>query len=170
MISYNEAKDLFNRQVEYGNNLCISPNALTKEQEEKILEVNIATRRLQEELLSYPHIFKKARFWMIDIIGGSNENFKDHLVTRESLQAFVESPLEAMSMLGGKIFDEVKDWLLENKYILTDSGGGLGSWHLGCHCTNAESHSLCTNIRKKFCNHFDSGYLKLSRKYWGMVL
>lgn len=174
MISYEEAKDLFSRQVEYFNNLCsISPNGTLKtikEQEEKILEAKLATHNLQEELLSYPHIFKKARFWMIDIIGGNNENYKDHLITEESLKAFVENPLEAMSILGGKIYEEVRDWLLKNNYVLTDSSGGLGSWHLGCHCTNSESHLLCNSIRKVFFIHFDSGYLKLSRKYWSMKL
>ena len=53
---------------------------------------------------------------------------------------------------------------------LTDSGGGCGCWHLGCHCTEQEAKDLCTELYRIFHRAIDAGLLVVERKLWSLRL
>jgi hypothetical protein len=68
----------------------------------------------------------------------------------------------------GALTSEVRDVMAQ--WNLTDSGGGCGRWHLGCHCTEEEARKLCEALYNKFSAAIDSGLLKVERKAWSLRL
>jgi hypothetical protein len=57
-----------------------------------------------------------------------------------------------------------------SQFRLTDSGGGDGSWHLGCHCTEAEAQNLIYKLHLEFGKAIKAGLIHVDRHAWALEL
>lgn len=130
-------------------------------------------RQFESELLAHPNIFPHLRFWMVDIVGGSNRSAPNHMIpdgTKLEDGMPIEDLMSIMGAAGGALMREVGAWVQEQEYDAPDRGAGMGSWHIGCHCTQEEANILCSTIRRRFHHQFDSGELRLRRRFWGIKI
>jgi hypothetical protein len=164
-----EARDeLCERQSPSLNDGLMTAKAKAELDEERQRREN-RRKSTKEIVLGHPDSFDCVRCWMVDAKGSSSE------CCAISPQLIEEMTEDAMQGLGhqytkqfGALTSEVRDVMAQ--WNLTDSGGGCNSWHLGCHCTEAEARELCEALYNKFSTAIKSGLLKIERKAWSLRL
>jgi len=173
MLSYNEAKELYERQYEHVNSLLKEQGIndfifvqvrlahnLSLKLDPEIQKAIISLNFLKYELLSYPDIFNKVRYWLIMITGGNNE-INHRIKNRDYTNG--EQVEEIMQEIGGEIMSKVSDFVAKNNFKLLSNCVGGGTWNITCHCTNKEAMLLCNMVRETFPNEIDNDYIKLKR-------
>jgi hypothetical protein len=121
-----------------------------------------------ELVLAHPYAFDNVKCWMVDAVGQQAEcDLSSELIAElgdDVEQNLGHRYMERFGALPTEVRRVMCDW------NLTDSGGGGGSWHLGCHCTEKESRELCSALYGRFSNAIDSGILIIKRRFWSLKL
>ncbi|MCK9558098.1 MAG: hypothetical protein M0R50_08685 [Candidatus Cloacimonetes bacterium] len=138
-----------------------------KRTEENVL-LNRKIDMLVDLVLGHPDSFDRVRCWMVDAKGSTAECD----ISKKLVKAMHQ---DAESELGHKYIEEFGALPAEvrsvmSKWNLTDSGGGCGRWHLGCHSTEKEAKEICIELHTKFKHAINSGILVVERKPWSLAL
>ncbi|MFA5767350.1 MAG: hypothetical protein WC919_05485 [Candidatus Paceibacterota bacterium] len=138
------------------------------EQYPKIDELRTELRRKTQAVLGHPYSFEHVQCWMVDAVGHQTEcDVSPELVAEleeDAIQGLGHKYMEKFGALPAEVRALMSDW------DLTDSGGGCGSWHLGCHCTESEAKELCTALHNRFQHAIDRGILVVRRSFWSLRL
>ncbi len=119
---------------------------------------------LRHRILGDPRYFDTVRFWMVDIRGKANASEED---MKRLMEAFIEKGVSAVDGTGG-LATAVNRYLSSRGFRVTDSGGGASSWHVGVHCTDGESRTLCCLMHRHFSAAIQCGALLIERKVWAL--
>lgn len=143
----------------------------TDDERDRMRELRYKRERAKQRVLGHPESFGRVRCWMVDAVGRS----ADCQVSKKLLNEMVEGSTSpdrdvrhAYTDKFGGLNAEVKKVM--SKYHLTDSGGGGGGWHLGCHCTEFEAQTLCRELHVRFAKAIEAGRLEIQRKDWSLSL
>ncbi len=124
-------------------------------------------KNFTEGLACNPAFFDIMMPWMVDIRGKDEPQAEALLATAGApTHANIKSMLET----AGALPKSVRDWLEEQKYPITDSGGGAGGWHLGIPCTEPQARMLCSDFHIQFRDPIRAGLLTIVRHFWGWKL
>jgi hypothetical protein len=141
----------------------------TDKQKETREDLERQYNKLTQFVLGHPESFDNVRCWMVDAKGTQSEQCE---LTPEIVEAI---NTDAAEELGHKYIEhfgalptEVRNIMM--RWNLTDSGGGCGNWHLGCHCTESEARELCIALHSRFEHAIDMGILTIERKLWSLRL
>ena len=100
------------------------------------------------------------RCFMLDFFGlDEGQPTLEDAATPESIEEFAAS-------IGGGLRASLKAWLELVAPPITDSGGGVGGWHLGCHCTPSEAWMLYKAFKEKWRKACQAGLLSCEMKSW----
>lgn len=177
MLTYEEAKDLYERQYQYVNELLWDKykikdfvfvqvriaHELYKKLDFETENAIISLNHLKYELLSYPEIYNRVRYWLVMIIGGSNEVahvMQVKHITQEDGNIDIE---QGMTEVGGRIRTKALELVDDNNFKLLGNSVGKGTWSILCHCTNEEATLLCNMTREAFPEEINNDYIKLKR-------
>lgn len=107
-----------------------------------------------KELLTYPHLRPYIRCLMFDVSGYDDQDPEQ--IMEDNMQ--LQSPLA----------NQIKHWAQQTfpATALTDSGGGVGGWHLGWHCTPLEFEELSDAFHTRFGPAVKAGLLRASVHPW----
>jgi hypothetical protein len=133
-----------------------------------IKELERARLVLSWAVLGHPDSFKKVRCWMIDVKGRMSECDISPEMVRNVQNDAVQNRGHKYVEQFGALPSEVRNVMV--MWNLTDSGGGCGCWHLGCHCTEEEAHELCCELYQRFGYAIEKGLLIVERKFWSLRL
>jgi len=129
----------------------------------KIDGLRVELRRKTQAVLGHPHSFDRIKCWMVDVVGYQTEcDVSPELVAE--MEDFGHRYMERFGALPSEVRLFMSNW------DLTDSGGGCGSWHLGCHCTESEAKELCVALHNRFQYAIDRGILVVRRTFWSLKL
>tara|TARA_R110002049_G_scaffold177616_2_gene344812 strand:- start:441 stop:1031 length:591 start_codon:yes stop_codon:yes gene_type:complete len=153
----------------YGHLGC--SNTEEEEAEEKhpelideLRQAESATTQFEKELMTYPELFDELKIWMVDVVGESSDTCN----AKEIFNVFEETgDMHEAVAKHDNVCALVRSYLTEIGFIITDSGGGCGGWHLGVPCTEPESRKLIKLMRQDFAEFFEAGVLKMKRMFWG---
>jgi hypothetical protein len=124
--------------------------------------------KLTQIVLSHPDSFDRVRCWMVDAKGNKAECEVSPDLLAEMEDGISQGLEHKYIERFGALPSEVKS--LMSNWNLTDSGGGCGCWHLGCHCTTVEAQNLCSELYKTFNYAISTGLLVIERKLWSLAL
>ncbi|MFA5766418.1 MAG: hypothetical protein WC919_00655 [Candidatus Paceibacterota bacterium] len=138
------------------------------EQHPKIDELRVELRRKAQAVMGHYSSFRCVKCWMVDAVGHQTEcDISPELVAEIEEDATHELGHKYVEKFGA-LPSEVREVM--SKWDLTDSGGGCGSWHLGCHCTDIEAKELCRTLHERFQHAIDRGILTIRRSFWSLKL
>lgn len=112
-------------------------------------------------VLGHPKSFRLVRCWVVDV-HGQNDGID---LSMERIRNYMEQQHAALDQAGGLAVEVRK---VMDRYNLTDSGFGCESWHLGCHCTQAEAQELCGELYDRFGKAIQAGQLEIDRHAWSL--
>jgi hypothetical protein len=124
--------------------------------------------KLTQIVLGHPDSFERVRCWMVDAKGNAAECGASPDLIAEMEDGILQEDRHKYVERFGALPSEVKS--LMSSWNLTDSGGGCGCWHLGCHCTTVEAQDLCSELYTTFKHAIDSRLLVIERKLWSLSL
>ncbi len=97
--------------------------------------------------------------FMVDFCG------KDETTPQESDVANIG---EFVLRLGGPLAQNISSFLARAGYVVTDSGGGVGGWHMGVHCTPGQAWQLYRDAYRLFKRAIAAGLLTVTIKPWSL--
>jgi len=126
-------------------------------------DLHAKLKRKSQAVLGHPYSFDRVQCWMVDAVGFNTEcDISPELIA--DMEDFSHRYMEKF----GALPTEVR--MLMSQWDLTDSGGGCGNWHLGCHCTEIEAKELCAALYDHFRHAIDRGILTIRRTPWSLRL
>jgi hypothetical protein len=142
---------------------AIQPTQGPAKPDPKIDELQVNLKRKAQAVLGHPRSFEHVKCWMVDAIGYQTECDVSPSLVAE-MEDFGHKYVERFGALPSEVRLFMSNW------DLTDSGGGCGSWHLGCHCTELEAKELCSALYSRFQHAIDRGILTIRRTPWSLRL
>jgi hypothetical protein len=131
--------------------------------DKNVEDLRAELKRKSQAVLGHPCSFDRVKCWMVDAVGYHTE-----CDVSPELVAEMEDFSHRYMNRFGALPSEVR--LFMSNWDLTDSGGGCGSWHLGCHCTESEAKALCAALYEHFSYAIDRGILTIRRTPWSLML
>jgi len=157
-MTQNEASDFLKSLFKEINKWCRGGvNFGSENYKEEREKANHRKDRLTAQVLGNPQFFRNARCWMVDINGTGRasqceeEDLQKALKDAEDPNDSVKKALEAQ----GPLVHAVHDFIRANNWNLTDSGGGVGGWHLGIHATSEEVPIILEKTYNEFQPSFE---------------
>jgi len=136
---------------------------IPKEVKEEYEKKGRAIERYSQELMADPLFFDVLSVWMTDVTGNDlPEDFCEKIVKSGDFKN-IPNALSESSNAVSTLRQAIKNW----GFIITDSGGGCGGWHLGIPGTESESRAFCSMMHKHFGHWIQEGFITLRRKWWG---
>ena len=145
----------------------------TEDEEQRRRELDSDVKQAADEVLGHPDAFDRVRCWMVDAVGKndlspSDEKMETVIEEMTEDAAQENTTHEYVERFGANLAANVRKVM--KQFRLTDSGGGCGGWHLGCHCTEAEARLLCQRLYYRFGKAIKAGHLKVVRHHWSIRL
>jgi hypothetical protein len=140
---------------------------LPKEAEEVLEQskrLHHKVERYGKELASDPDFFDVMQQWMVDVVGCCSE---ESCPTDEQLKE-VLGTLDFRKFISERsgIAAAVQEYVESFDFVITDSGGGAGGWHIGVPCNENDCRKLCRLLHNRFGSAIKAGLIKVVRHFW----
>jgi len=122
-------------------------------------------RQAEEEVASFPRMKYCILPWMVDVCGNCCEVEVDS-IERVSKDLDFENFINSCGSVAESVQNSIRSW----GFKITDSGGGVGGWHVGVPCDDYHSEQLCSLLHKKFAYAIEKGYITVYKRFWGFKI
>lgn len=146
--------------AEAGNSLVDGLPGIPAEDLSKLAQVH---QGLISQLAAIPEEFEKLKVWVVEMRGEIN-TFPD--LDNWSPSEFEVEDIDNVSSLAKNI----RIFLNDHNFPITDGGFNNDIWHIGVWCTNAEAKEVYGLVSTKFSKAIKSDLITLHKVFWDFRL
>ena len=155
-----EIRDVEVLIAEAGNSLIDGIPGIPDEDLGKLATVH---QGLLSQLAAIPEEFEKLKIWVLEVRGEVN--------SLPNLEEWSPSEFEVQDIDNvSSLARNIRVFLSENNFPITDGGFNNDIWHIGVWCTNTEAKEVYELVSTKFSKAIKSELITVHKVFWDFRL